>query len=159
MVSSSLKALPILFVATVASAQDSVTSTYGDWSVTCDNRSSTPVCEASTTLRNEAQQVVRLAIGHGAEGALVLAALLPINAGLSVVPTISAGEQSFEFSYSRCDIGACLANLQDTDGVEDAFASVASLKMGFALSSGQSVTAELSTKGFSDAVAALNTKE
>lgn len=148
----------LLSTSVLAETPDATTTQdiFQDWTLRCAQQGDVRQCTVSQALRTQEGQTVALVNVNKQGDALVIEFALPLMTALEQPVSLSVdGENVAEYKYSACNQRACFVIRRDDKTLLDSFKAGSEAKMQFSLFAGQTVDMNMSLRGFSRAVVAL----
>lgn len=152
----------------VSSEPDSYTASYGDWQLRCLRNSADPAaaalaCEVSTLVVAQGQQqpFAQISLSRGADGALHLTVLVPVNVLARSQPVVATDEADpgLPVPWLSCTQLGCAADVALSDGDLQRFRDYTRQgRLVFNDSVGNQVTVLFSFRGLAQALDALATE-
>lgn len=157
----SIFAAAILPFVAHAEQADRRTSTdyFGDWRLSCAKEGGEERCVVSQAQIDKNGATVSVVNVSKADDNSVIEFVLPLMTDLTQPVELNiADNQNQSLPYNACNQSACFILLNEADEVLEAFKANANSNMIFSLFNGQSVSVNISLRGFTAAHQALSEK-
>lgn len=135
-----------------------VTATFGDWTLRCDNTGERSVCRVTQTIAVAGRGTIAQLefVKPTAENGMIVTALLPPNISISAGVRLGVDAKDPNatiLTWRKCLTGGCVADAQaPNETIRLWRAQTGAGQIAYAAASGQTVTVGISFKGFAQVI-------